>query len=280
MICMNSKEVVMNFLDKLERKYGKYAINNLMKYIVIGNGIVYLLDLITTFSVSNLLAFNLGAILHGQIWRLITFVFIPDNTSLIFLFFMLYLYYSIGEALEHAWGTFKFNVYYFSGALFTMLATSIVSLITGYDFYATASYINLSLFLAYATLFPNVEFLVFYILPVKVKYLAFLDVALLLYSFLTGNIGVKILVAVSLLNFLIFFGNAIKGTKPTQTQKNFRKQRRELKQGDPIKVAFHKCTVCGKTELTDPDMEFRYCSSCNGNYEYCMDHIKNHQHIQ
>lgn len=273
----------MNFLDKLERKYRKYAINDLMKYIIIGNGVIFLLDMITQISISSLLSFDLNAILHGQIWRLVTFVFIPEPTNLLFFVFMLYLYYSIGAALEHAWGTFKFNVYYFSGALFTMLASSIFTLITGYSVPATAHYINLSLFLAYATLFPNVEFLIMYILPVKVKYLAYLDVALLVYTFATSGstpwgIGQKILIAVSLLNFLLFFGSRIKGSKPTATQKDFRKAKRELQKGDPIHVAFHKCTVCGKTELTDPDMEFRYCSSCNGNYEYCMDHLKNHEH--
>nr|WP_302595953.1 rhomboid family intramembrane serine protease [uncultured Cellulosilyticum sp.] len=268
----------MNFLDKLERKYRRYAINDLMKYIIIGNGVIFLLEMITRISISSLLSFNLTAILHGQIWRLVTFVFIPDSNSIIFLFFMLYLYYSIGAALEDAWGTFKFNIYYFSGALFTMIASSIFTLITGYSISATAYYINLSLFLAYATLFPNVEFLMFYILPVKVKYLALLDIAFLVYQFIMPGIGQKVLIIVSLLNFLIFFGSSIKGRKPTATQKNFRKQKRELKQGDPIHVAFHKCSVCGKTELTDPDMEFRYCSSCNGNYEYCMDHLKNHEH--
>ncbi len=268
----------MDFLDKLSRKYGKYAIRDLMKYIIIGNGVIFLLEMITRISISSLLSFNLAAVLHGQIWRLVTFVFIPDSHSIIFLFFMLYLYYSIGAALEDAWGTFKFNVYYFSGALFTVIGSSIVSLITGYNISASAYYINLSLFLAYATLFPNVEFLMFYILPVKVKYLALLDVALLAYQFIMPGLGQKILIVVSLLNFLIFFGKSIKGAKPTATQKNFRKQKRELQKGDPIRVAFHKCTVCGKTELTDPDMEFRYCSSCNGNYEYCMDHLKNHEH--
>lgn len=267
----------MNFLDKLERKYRKYAINDLMKYIIIGNGVIFLLEMITRISISSLLTFNLNAILHGQIWRLVTFVFIPDEHNIIFLFFMLYLYYAIGAALEHAWGTFKFNVYYFSGALFTMIASSILSLM-GYNVYASAYYINLSLFLAYATLFPNVEFLVMYILPVKVKYLALLDGILLLSQFINGGIGAKVLIIVSLLNFLIFFGSSIKGAKPTATQKNFRKQKRQLQKGDPIHVAFHKCTVCGKTELTDPDMEFRYCSSCNGNYEYCMDHLRNHEH--
>lgn len=274
---MNLKEALMNFLDKLERKFGKYAINDLMKYIVIGNGVVFLLQMITNINLSYLLSFNLPAILQGQIWRLVTFVFIPNETSIIFLFFMLYLYYSIGAALEDAWGTFRFNVYYFSGALFTMIASSILSFM-GYNNLASSYYINLSLFLAYATLYPNVEFLVMYILPVKVKYLAILDGIVLLSQFIHGGIANKVLIIVSLLNFLIFFGRAMKGAKPTATQKNFRKQKRELQKGDPIRVAFHKCTVCGKTELTDPDMEFRYCSSCNGNYEYCMDHLKNHEH--
>lgn len=268
----------MNFLDKLERKYGKYAISNLMLYILLGNGIIFLLDAFTGGLASYFCYFNLDLVLQGQIWRLITFVFIPQSDSIIFFIFVAFLYYSIGNALEHAWGSFKFNVYYLSGALLTILALSIVKLVTGISYFGSSYYINLSLFLAYAALFPNVEFMVYFILPIKVKYLAWLDVALLAYEFLIGGIPTKVLIIVSLLNFLVFFGKRVFGGAPTQTQRNFNKQKRELKQGPPIQVAFHKCTVCGKTELTDPDMEFRYCSRCNGNYEYCMDHLHDHEH--
>lgn len=268
----------MNFLDKLERKFGKYAIKNLMLYILMGNGIIFLLDALTGGYASYYTAFNWQFVLEGQIWRLITFVFIPQSESIIFFIFVAFLYYSIGGALEHAWGSFRFNVYYITGALFTVIASILVAEFTGALFLSSAYYINLSLFLAYATLFPNVEFLVYFILPIKVKYLALLDVILLLFSFVKGGIATRVLIAVSLLNFLLFFGKQLLGGRPTATQKNFNKQKRVLKQGDPIQVAFHKCSVCGKTELTDPDMEFRYCSKCNGNHEYCMDHLPNHEH--
>lgn len=269
----------MNFLDKLEKKWGKFAIPNLMLYITLGNAIVFLLEMITRISISSLLSFNIEAILHGQIWRILTFVFIPQDTgSIIFFFFVVYLYYSIGGSLEHAWGTFKFNVFYISGALFTALGLIILYFLKGYSFNGDTYYINLSLFLAYAVMFPDVEFLLFFILPVKVKYLALLDAVLLGASFITGGIFTKILIIVSLLNFFLFFGKHMTGRSNTTTQRNFKKQQRDLKKGPTIHVAFHKCTVCGKTELTDPDMEFRYCSQCHGNYEYCMDHLKNHEH--
>ena len=271
----------MNFLNKLERKYGKYAINNLMLYILLGNGIIFLLDGLTGGMATEFAAFNWSLVLRGQIWRLFTFVFIPSSNSIIFFIFMAFLYYSIGNTLENVWGTFKFNVYYITGALFTIIALIIIQLITGRSYSGTSYYVNLSLFLAYAALFPNVEFLLYMIIPIKVKYLAFLDVALLLFDFVNGGIATKVLIVVSLLNFILFFGKYLTGkTTSTRTQKQFKQQKRELKQGAPIKVAFHKCAVCGKTELTDPEAEFRYCSSCNGNYEYCMEHLHNHEHKQ
>ncbi len=274
----------MDFLDKMERKFGKFAIKNLMLYILLGNGIIFLLDALTGGMASYYTCFNWDMVLRGQIWRIFTFVFIPQSDSIIFFIFVAFLYYSIGSALEDAWGTFKFNVYYISGALLTMISLIIVSTVFGIrNYWGTASYINLSLFLAYACLFPDVEFLVYMILPIKVKYLALLDVALLAISFFNGTIVSRVLILVSLFNFIVFFGKYLRGGHATTTQRNFHKQKRDnqkrvLKQGDPIRVAFHKCTVCGKTELTDPDMEFRYCSTCNGNYEYCMDHLRDHEH--
>lgn len=285
----------MDFLSKLERKFGKYAIPNLMRYIIIGQVIVFFSVLLSTFTqgsggLVSLFYFDPNLIIRGQIWRLFTFVFIPNTFTVIWFIFGVLLYYSIGNTLEQVWGSFRFNIYYLLGIIFNMLGLLFVQLIffpnTGSYIYALHStsittYLNLSLFLAYAALFPNVEFLLYGILPIKVKYLAFFDIALLLFSFIQGDFASRVLIIVSILNFLLFFGKQLLDKRPTQTQKNFRAaQKRELKQGPPIQVAFHKCTVCGKTELTDPDMEFRYCSKCNGNYEYCMDHLHNHEHIE
>ncbi|MDF2878257.1 MAG: hypothetical protein K0S30_1353 [Clostridia bacterium] len=265
----------MNFLDKLERKYGKYAIKNLMLYILAGNAFVFLFYYVTQGRILPLIVFDFDAVMHGQIWRIFTFLFIPNTFSLLWFVFSAFLYYSIGMQLEHTWGVFKFNFYYLSGAVLTMIATTL------FGGYGSTLYINLSLFLAYATLFPNVQFLIYFIIPVKVKYLAWLNVAFLLYNFFMSGVATKALIIISLLNYLLFFGIPLLRGRSTHTQRNFNKQKRELPKGpgETIKVAFHRCRVCGKTELTDPDMEFRYCSKCNGNFEYCMDHIKDHEHV-
>ena len=286
----------MNFLDKLERKFGRFAIANLMLYIMGGQAIVLLTSFLTQSSLlKQFLYFDPSLILKGQIWRLVTFVFIPNSSSSLFFFiFTAFLYYSIGLTLEHEWGVFKFNMYYLLGMVFNILGLLIVQFIffrtlglsdfiSGF-YYACASnvtvYLNLSLFLAYAALFPDVQFLLYMIIPIKTKYLAFIDILLLAYQFITGTAVDRILIVLALLNFFIFFGRKLLHYRPSATSRQFKAAQRELKQGPPIKVAFHKCTVCGKTELTDPDMEFRYCSKCNGNYEYCMEHLHNHEHIQ
>lgn len=279
-------------LDKLERKYGKYAISNLMLYIVMGQATVLAF---TLFSRSNALIqfiyFNPLLIIKGQIWRLFTYVFIPNSTNIIFFLFAAFLYYYIGGSLEREWGAFKFNCYYFLGCIFNMLGLLIVQLIfypsNGNMFYFAnysniTYYLNLSLFLAFAALYPDMEFMLYMILPVKVKYLALLDVILLAYSFFTGNTASRVLILISLLNFLLFFKSYVFDHKPhiKKATKKMPTYHRQVKKGPPIQVAFHKCSVCGKTELTDPDMEFRYCSKCNGNYEYCLDHLTQHDHVQ
>ena len=270
----------MNFLDKLERKFGRFCIPNLMLYIMIGNAAVFFLDGLMGMGISSLIYFDPAYIIRGQVWRIFTWIFIPSSTSPIWFLFFVLLYYSIGRELEYQWGSFKFNVYYLLGMIFSIVAF----FIGGSNFIITAHYINLSLFLAYAALFPNRQFLLYGIIPIKVKYLAALDVALLVASFVQGDGGVKLMIVVSLLNFVLFFGpmllNGGRG-RQTKTQKQFAKQKKQMNKGGEIKqVAFHKCVVCGKTELTDPEAEFRYCSKCNGNYEYCMDHLHNHEHKQ
>ncbi|MDO4483498.1 MAG: rhomboid family intramembrane serine protease [Clostridia bacterium] len=190
-------------LDKLQRKLGRYAIRNLMTIITIGMAAVYVLD--TFFSVffggalSNLLYFNPYMILHGQIWRLVTFIFVPMRGSLLTMALSLYFYWMIGSALEQQWGTFRFNAFYLCG----MLCTIIGGFITGY---ADASWLNMSMFLAFALMWPDFEVLLFFILPVKMKWLALLDAVLLVTSALRGGFSGIILLVMSLLNLALFFG--------------------------------------------------------------------------
>lgn len=295
-----SEEIIMDFLDKLERKYGRFSIPNLMFFIMIGQGITLItLKALPSQSATALLSalsFNPYLILRGQIWRLVSYVFLPCTFSLFNMIFAILFYTYVGRMLEQSWGTFRLNLYYLSGMLFNVLGFFLVQKlfyrnvnpVSYYTYYSSqlTNYLNLSLFLAYAAIFPELEVMLFYLFPIKVKYLAVIDIIVLIMQFLSGDLTSRIILITSMLNFILYFGSIVAGKKHlTPTQKKFRKDkknlaRRQLKQGPPIEVAFHKCTVCGKTELTDPDMEFRYCSKCNGNYEYCMDHLHDHEHIQ
>ncbi|MDD3428986.1 MAG: rhomboid family intramembrane serine protease [Oscillospiraceae bacterium] len=190
----------MKFLDKLERKFGHICIPNLMLVIVGGMGLIYIMNMLSP--AANLISrfsFFKAAILQGEIWRVLTFMFIPDATSPIWLIFTLYFYYLIGSSLENEWGSFKFNVFYFTG----LIATIVVGFIFGY---ANTTYLNLSLFIAFAAVFPNFQVLLFFILPIKVKYLAIADGVLLAISFLDGGFSTKCLILAAMLNLALFFG--------------------------------------------------------------------------
>lgn len=263
----------MNYLDKLEKKFGKFAIKNLMTYIVLLNGIVLLLIyLYPQGNVISSLMLIPSLVMKGQIWRLITFAFIPPDTSIFWALFALYFYYLIGAGLEQEWGSFKFNIYYFMG----MIATIIAAFITGGG--ATAQYINMSLFLAFAYIYPDFEILLFFILPVKVKYLAWLYWAFIGYSLVFQSIPLKVAALASIVNFLVFFGREIFSN--IGRRKKVYDNRKHFDYAPHKKTYIHKCTVCGITEKDNPNMEFRYCSKCDGDHEYCMDHLYNHEHIK
>ncbi|SHF01259.1 rhomboid family intramembrane serine protease [Clostridium fallax] len=264
----------MKFLNKLERKYGKYAIRDLMKYIVILNLAVYLINyMFPSIDVIYKLAYIPELVLKGQVWRIVTFLFIPPDTSLIFILFVLYFYYFIGLSLEQVWGSFKFNIYYLVGALGTIIAATIIGGA------ANPLYLNFSLFLAYAYFYPNNEVYLFFIIPIKVKYLAYLDLFFLFVQFFKGGMVTKVLILVALLNCILFFGKDIMKTMKSNKKAFDNKRRFENKKGQK-KEYFHKCYKCGITDKDDPNMEFRYCSECDGHYEYCMKHLHDHFHIK
>lgn len=268
----------MRFLDKLERKYGKLAIHNLMQYIVIANAVVFVMDIMTNYVLVDLLTFNRSAILSGEVWRIFTFVLIPPMRGMsiqsgIFIIFALYLYYMIGNTLERVWSPFKFNVFYFTGVL--------IMLISGFVFGTDANvhYLNTTLFFAFATYFPNMEFRIYFILPVKVKYLAYVSAGFLAYLALTGGAYTRISILAGVTNYLLFFGkDLVKGKKKQVVTVSRRTQYKKSLQ--PEKTHRHKCHVCGRTEKDDPNLEFRYCSKCDGHYAYCSDHLFTHEHIK
>lgn len=196
--------MLIKLINRLERKYQRFAVRNLMSYIIIANAIVYLL----TYSPagSRLYYFLLlipQLVLRGEIWRLLTFIAIPPSASLLWIFFALYFYYMIGSNLEHAWGAFKFNIFYFCGIILTIIA----SFLTGAP--ATAAYLNLSLFLAFAHLYPDFQLLIFFILPVKVKYLAVLTWLYIAYTVIFEPLPLKIMALVPVVLYLLFFGDSL-----------------------------------------------------------------------
>ena len=212
----------------LERKLRRYAISDLMKYIVIGQGIVFALLYIWPtlgYQLYSLITLTRTGLMRGQIWRLVTFVFVPPSSSPIFILFALYFYYMIGVGLENQWGKVKFNLYYLVG----MLGSIIAALITGY---ADNTFLNLSLFFAYAALYPDEQVLLFMLLPIKMKYLALVDAALYLYYFIVGTASTRITIVLCLLNVALFLGGDIINTirresRYWKTRYNFRKALRK-----------------------------------------------------
>ena len=161
-----------NWLDKLERKFSRYAIPNLMTYIIILYAAGFVLNLINPTFYSQFLSLDAGKILQGQIWRIVTFIIQPPSDSLIFIVFVLYLYYMIGKQLEAAWGAFRFNLYFFSGMLFIVIGAILAFLLTGAVLPMDTWYLNLSLFFAFAALYPDIQLLLFFVIPIKIKWLA------------------------------------------------------------------------------------------------------------
>ncbi len=275
---------IENRIYRFCREHPRFGIPNLMNLIVFGTAIVYLLDMFSGYMASSLVGFSSYAIFHGQIWRLVTFVFEPLNTSPLSFVLSLYFYWWIGSTLEREWGTPYFNCFYLLGVVLNIL----FGLITGY---AGVTFLNLSMFFAFAVLYPDMQVLLFFIIPVKIKWLAWLDAAIFGGSVLLNLIHLDIVGAllplIAILNFFIFFWGDISeriGYRKQRFQHQHSKQTVDFKKATKTayqqKGYIHKCAVCGKTDTEFPDMEFRYCSKCNGYYCYCMEHINDHEHIQ
>ena len=297
----------MNVINKLERKYRKYAVPNLMRYIVLLYAVGFLLDFIAPGFYETFLALDMYAILHGQIWRLVTFIIQPPSDSILFLLIELYLYYMIGTSLEHAWGAFRFNLYYISGMLFNIVGVAVFYFVTylifgtGLSYPIGMFYINRSMFLAFAALYPNMQLLFMFIIPIKMKLIGWLYGIMMVWDVMqavvlgiqTKNVlyfAYAFMILISVANFLVFFfatRNYRKiSPKEIKRQQEFKRAVKRAGYGNVVQfpgktaVTRHKCAVCGRTELDDDSLEFRFCSKCDGNYEYCMEHLYTHEHVK
>ncbi len=305
----------MDFLDKLERKIGRHPIHNLMRYII-GCYIIGYIIMYAAPGLMGWLTLEPYAIIHGfQFWRLISWVLIPPSRGIFWAIIMMLFYYQLGNVLEQTWGAFRFNVYIFGGIIFTVIGAFVLYAIAGGPVlinstgYFSTYYLNLSIFLAFALMYPEQQVLLYFIIPIRIKWLAIAYVALALLSAVQGGVAGIVALIASLANFLIFFrlSGKFRHMSPGQIHRRNQWKRqtqnpfRNVKYNDDTRtgsaagsssassgqnsrrtqtITRHKCAICGRTELDDPSLEFRFCSKCNGNYEYCQDHLFTHIHVQ
>ena len=262
----------MSFLDRLERALGRFAIPNLTLYLVIGQVGVYLALMLGRLDPEWFVLIP-QLVLAGQGWRLLTFLLAPPSASVIFIAFAWWIFYLMGNALEAYWGAFRYNLFLLLGYVLTV----------GLAFLAPAwpvrnGFLASSVFLAFAYLNPNFELAIFFILPVKIKWLALLTWIFFAYQFIVGGVAARLQIIAAVGNFFIFFANDIwLGAK----------QHRRRMMGEATRLASvaaagqprHRCRTCGKTDLSNPELDFRYCSKCAGDQCYCSEHIFNHVHV-
>ena len=288
-------------MSEFEKKYGKYAVSGLSLKLVVLYVIGYVLYYMMP-GVFSLLTLDVTGLLNGQVWRAVSWLLVPPDggSNLFFVAIMLFFYYSIGTSLERVWGDFKYNVFIFMGILLTVLSALawyvMVRLTGGYSPvdlavlcrsaapYFSTYYINMSIFLAFALTFPEAQVYLFFVIPLKVKYLGWVDVGFLLLSMFTGNSAERFVIGAALLNVLLLFmrSRSWMSYSPGQVirRQKFRKSVSEGKKSSAGSQSLHRCAICGRTEKDDDTLEFRYCTKCEGGLEYCQDHLFIHTHVK
>jgi membrane associated rhomboid family serine protease len=296
----------VSILKNLRRRFDIYCyknrdkgIPNLMLYIVLGTALVYLMsDIAGNTGLYSMLYFDRAKILQGQIWRLVTFPLTFNAGNLMLTAISLFCYYSIGRAMENVWGTLRFNLFYLTGVVMMDIYCMLFGGV------ASVTYLNLSLFLSYATMYPDAQFLLFFIIPVKAWIFALVDLAITVWDVIALSFPVfyfpyNFFPLLAIANYLLFFGKDVLNVIPRSWRINARRlfkkqpaapQKTKVIRFDAgsyeastaaVKAPYtHKCTVCGRTDVTNPELEFRYCSRCKGYHCYCEEHISNHSHVQ
>lgn len=271
----------MNFLNKMERKYGRYAIHNLPAIMIA----LYAAGYLIYFMVPDMLYYltlHPGLIMRGQVWRVISWVLVPPSRPDLFTIIMLYFYFSVGKMLERTWGAFRFNLYIFSGIIFTVIGAFLLYYVGHSTGYFSTYYINMSIFLALSLTYPDAEVLLYFLIPIKMKWMGVVYGFFVLVNMMQGTWGDRVAIGMSLLNFVIFFlmTRNMQRYSPKEIHRR-QEYKRKVQKVQPQKGATrHKCAICGRTEEDGDHLEFRYCSKCDGNHEYCQDHLFTHQHIK
>ena len=257
-----------------------------MIFIVIGNVLVYLFSMFDRSGMlMNMLAFSAPGIANGQVWRLVTFVLVPSGGNILLLVISLYFYYFVGTTLERQWGSAKFTVYYVSGMAFLILFGMLAYWLFNTVIIFTGSMLNLAMFFAFATFYPDLRVLLFFFIPIKVKWLALADLVLFAADIVTQRFPANLLPVVILLHYLVFCGgwlfDRLRPSRMKQRKKtvDFRREAERIRREQAAKPYNRKCDVCGRTDVSNPELEFRYCSRCAGYHCFCEDHINSHVHF-
>ena len=280
-----SMKKIRNSIARFCYNNPRFGIVNLMRYVAIGNAVIWLLCMVNPLT-ANYVVFSPANVLRGQLWRVLSFMLYPPSTGFLGLI-AVYFYYWIGSTLEQHWGTAQFNIFYFSGVILTVLYGFIAYAVTGRVFVLDSYYIYLSMFFAFAAMFPDLQVLLFFVIPIKMKWLAIVDAAFFAYevivNLLAGDLVAALLPLVAILNFFIFCGDDLLSSmgrsRTTREAVNFRRASRNIRKEQEMRLYRHKCAVCGRTDADYPDLEFRYCSRCAGYHCFCADHINNHIHF-
>ncbi len=261
----------MKLLDRLEKPLGRFALPNVTVYLIAGQTVFYVLFMTGKLD-RSVTWLSADLLLEGQWWRIATFLFDPPLSNPIFAFFAWYIFYLMGSALEGYWGAFRYNVFLLIGILLTVAVSFLIP-----AFPVTNAFIGGSVFLAFAFLYPDFVLQLFFILPVRIKWLALLTWLYYGYLVLFSGWPTRLMVLASVGNFLLFFaGDLVWMIKSGRRQMARQTQQFARRDDEP----FHRCTVCGITDKSHPMMDFRYCPECDGQYGYCQDHIRDHEHVK
>ena len=288
---------VSRAIDRFCQKHRNFGIPRLMRYIVLISAVILILGGIGEIFIWFM--FHAGLILRLEVWRLISWIFLQfpppyyvslSLQSVFFAAIALYFYHFLGSSLEREWGTAKFSFFYFSGVILHIIFGFVVYFISNVSVLILPTYLNLSMLFAFATLFPDVQIRLFLVLPIKIKWLGLFNAAYFIYIIVTaiiaGDVISALLPVVAILNYLLMCGDDLLSyLRPLKVRTspqvvNFKKAARQVKRDLEDKPYRHKCAVCGKTDTEYPDLEFRYCSRCNGYHCFCIEHINNHIHFE
>lgn len=259
----------MRLLDRLERKFRPYAVPNVTMIIIMGQVLAYILSQ-SNDEILNRMILVPSLVLEGEVWRLGSFCFVPPMDNLFFFFIAMMIFHMMGSALEQTWGTVRYNLFLISGYLATVSIAFVYP-----DEIATNMFIGTSVFLAFAWLYPKYVFYIMFVLPVQVRWLALLTWIGLIYGLLTGDMQTRLFILAGVANFLLFFGQDI----ILRVRSKGRQMQRRAEIAAEVGKPKHECVVCGVTDKSDPTLEFRYCSKCEGALCYCENHIRDHEHV-